>query len=105
MRSTLKYISMLMMLVVSLNSPILMAETVVDYLTDVDGQYVGPTVEENVTLMDTDKNGFADASEVRVFLEKTHGKGFERALLDKFESSVTGSSCGSPFSNRLYVSN
>lgn len=81
------------------------AETVMDHLTDAGGKYAGPTVEDNVAKMDTDKNGFADASEVRAFLELIHGKGYERELLDKFEASVKGTSCGTPFANKLYVSN
>lgn len=105
MRNLLKYSAISIMFFVCLNSPVVIATTVVDYLTDEDTQYVGPTVEDNVTSMDTDKNGFADASEVRAFLEKKHGKGYESVLLDKFESSVTGTSCGSPFSKNLFVSN
>ncbi|HPH05209.1 MAG TPA: hypothetical protein PL131_04990 [Methylotenera sp.] len=79
------------------------AETMLDYFTDAEGKYAGPTVEDNVKAMDTDKNGFADASEVRAYLEKTHGKGYESAVLDRFESSVKGASCGSPFANKLYA--
>lgn len=78
------------------------AETVIDHLTDSGNKYAGPTVEDNVAKMDTDKNGFADASEVRAFLELIHGKGYERELLDKFEASVKGTSCGTPFANKLY---
>ncbi|MDP2230194.1 hypothetical protein [Methylotenera sp.] len=36
------------------------ADDVLGYLTDKDGRYTGPTVEDNVAAMDTDKNGFAD---------------------------------------------
>ena len=55
--------------------------SVVDYLTDKDGKYTGPTVEENIVIMDTDKNGFADVFEVRAFLELKHGKGYELSLI------------------------
>ncbi len=79
------------------------AATVVEYLSDAEGNYSGPTVEDNVASMDLDKNGFADASEVRAFLELKHGKGYQSALLEKFEASVKGASCASPFSNKLYV--
>ncbi len=81
------------------------AETVLDHLTDLEGKYSGPTVEDNVAAMDTDKNGFADASEVRAFLELIHGKGYERELLEKFEASLKGTSCGTPFAKNLYVTN
>lgn len=93
------------LLVVGFASGLAQAESAVDYLTDAEGKYAGPTVEENVEAMDTDKNGFADASEVRAYLEKKHGKGYESAVLDRFESTVKGSSCGSPFSNKLYATN
>ncbi|PKO45716.1 MAG: hypothetical protein CVU29_08460 [Betaproteobacteria bacterium HGW-Betaproteobacteria-22] len=78
------------------------ALTVLDVLTDAQGKYTGPSVEENIVSMDTDKNGFADASEVRAFLEQKHGKGYESALLEKFEASVNGTSCNTPFANKLY---
>lgn len=81
------------------------AETVMEYLTDANGKYTGPTVEDNVTEMDTDKNGFADAAEVRAYLEKKHGKGYQQELLEKFAASVSGASCGTPFANKLYVTN
>jgi hypothetical protein len=81
------------------------ADTVLEHLTTAEEKYSGPTVEDNVTTMDTDKNGFADASEVRAFLELKHGKGYQSALLEKFEASVKGASCGTPFANKLYVSN
>lgn len=78
------------------------AEDVLGYLTDKSGNYIGPTVEDNIALMDTDKNGFADAGEVRAFLELKHGKGYEHELLEKFEASLKGTSCGTPFAQRLY---
>lgn len=78
------------------------AEAVLDYLTS---SYAGPSVEDNVALMDTDKNGFADVYEVRAFLELTHGKGYEHELLDKWQSAASGKSCGSTFGKGLYLSN
>lgn len=78
------------------------AEDLLGYLTDANGRYTGPTVEDNIKLMDTDKNGFADVFEVRAFLELKHGKGYEKELLDKLESSARGSSCTTPFAKDLY---
>lgn len=70
------------------------AATLLDALTDTQGRYIGPTVEDNIALMDTDKNGFADASEVRAFLELKHGKGYQSAVLDRFEATMRAASCG-----------
>lgn len=86
------------------------AANVLEYLTETDRRmadnaYHGPSVEDNVALMDTDKNGFADVFEVRAFLEKIHGKGYQQALLDKLESSASGKSCTTPFAKELYVDN
>lgn len=78
------------------------AEDLLGYLTDSNGRYTGPTVEDNVRLMDTDKNGFADVFEVRAFLEQKHGKGYEKELLDKWESSASGKSCSTPFAKDLF---
>jgi hypothetical protein len=79
------------------------AEDVLGYLTDKDGKYTGPTVEDNIAAMDTDKNGFADVLEVRAFLELKHGKGYEKALLDRWELTSRGTSCTTPFAKELYV--
>lgn len=78
------------------------AEDLLGYLIDSDGRYTGPTVEDNIKLMDTDKNGFADVFEVRAFLELKHGKGYEKELLDKLEASASGRSCSTPFAKDLY---
>jgi len=78
------------------------AEDLLGYLTDSNGRYTGPTVEDNIKLMDTDRNGFADVFEVRAFLEQKHGKGYEKELLDKWESSASGKSCSTPFAKDLY---
>ena len=75
------------------------AEDLLGYLTE---KYTGPTVEENIVAMDSDKNGFADVLEVRAFLELKHGKGFEKDLLDKWELRSQGSSCHAPFVKELY---
>ena len=83
---------------VSNNNP-----SVLDYLTDKNGNYAGPTVEENVAKMDTDKNGFADVFEVRAFLVAMHGSDYQKDLLDKWEASASGKSCSTPFAKELYT--
>jgi hypothetical protein len=83
------------------------ADDVFGYLTDKNGKtnikYNGPSLEDNVALMDTDKNGFADVYEVRVFLEKIHGKGYQKEVLDKMEASADGKSCSTPFAKEMYI--
>jgi len=74
---------------------------VLDYLTDADGKYTGPTVEDNVAKMDTDKNGFADVDEVRAFLELKHGAGYQKAVLDRWVVAAKGTSCGTSFAKEL----
>jgi hypothetical protein len=78
------------------------AEDLLGYLTDQNGRYIGPSVEDNIALMDADKNGFADVFEVRAFLESKHGQGYEKELLDKWESSASGKSCSTPFAKELF---
>ncbi len=78
------------------------AETVLDYLTDKNGKYIGPSLEDQVALMDKDHNGFADVFEVRAYLELQNGQGYEKALLDKWEASASGKSCSTPFAKELY---
>ena len=79
--------------------------SVLDYLTDADGKtvpkYSGPTVEENIIKMDTDKNGFADVTEVRAFLALKHGKDYEKALLDRWEVHSLGGGCPIPFAKEF----
>ena len=60
-----------------------------------------PTVEDNLRDMDKDRNGIVTVSEVRVFIESKHGKGYEKALLDKMEGA-SGQSCGTAFAQSLY---
>lgn len=79
------------------------AQDVLGYLTNKDGKYTGPSLEDNVALMDTDKNGFADVYEVRAFLEKIHGKGYQKEVLDKMEASADGKSCSTPFAKEMYI--
>ncbi len=81
------------------------AEDILDYLTDKDGKtiskYTGPTVEQNVAAMDTDKNGFADVLEVRAFLVLKHGKDYQKALLDRWEVRAMGGGCPIPFAKEF----
>jgi hypothetical protein len=77
------------------------AHEVLTYL--IESEYLGPSVEDNIILMDTDKNGFADVFEVRAYLEKIHGKDYQKELLDKWEASASGKSCSTPFAKQLYL--
>jgi hypothetical protein len=88
-----------------LNTETYGAETVsvLDYLTDKDGRYTGPTVEDKIAKMDTDKNGFADVFEVRAYLVSLHGSEYQKDLLDKWEASASGKSCSTPFAKELYT--
>jgi hypothetical protein len=90
---------------VTLNAETAGATTVsmLDYLTDKDGRYTGPTVEDKIAKMDTDKNGFADVFEVRAYLVALHGSEYQKDLLDKWEASAKGKSCSTPFAKELYT--
>lgn len=81
------------------------AQDFLGYLTDQDGKYTGPSVEDNIMAMDTDKNGFVDVHEMRAFLELKHGKGYEKELLDKMEATAKGRSCSTPFAKQMYIDN
>jgi len=98
----IKFITLIFLLGVATSAS---AEDVLGSLTDANGKYTGPTVEDNIAAMDTDNNGFADVIEVRAFLELKHGKGYERALLDRWELHSQGSSCHAPFVKDLYSEN
>jgi hypothetical protein len=76
--------------------------SVLDYLTDADGKYTGPTVEQNIITMDTDKNGFADVTEVRAFLALKHGSEYQKAVLDRWEVQALGGGCPIPFAKEFY---
>ena len=75
--------------------------SVLDYLTDKDWRYTGPTVEENILKMDSDKNGFADVTEVRAFLALKHGKDYQKAVLDRWEVQSLGGGCPIPFAKEF----
>lgn len=66
-------------------------------------KYTGPTVAERMTMMDTDKNGFVDARELRDFVEKTQGRDDASQALDRLAASVNIESCNSPFTQKLYT--
>lgn len=82
-------------------APLSGAVEMLDYLTDAKGHYAGPSVEDNIVKMDTDKNGFADVAEVRAFLEGKHGTGYQKALLDRWEIAANTTSCGTSFVKEL----
>jgi hypothetical protein len=78
------------------------AESLLGYLTDSAGKYIGPSVEDNIVIMDTDKNGFADVTEVRAFLASKHGKDYQKAVLDRWEVQSLGGGCPIPFAKEFY---
>ena len=78
------------------------AATFTEALTDADGSYTGSTVEDQVVSMDKDKNGFADVFEVRAYLELKHGAGYQKEILDKWESTANHKSCGAPIIRELF---
>jgi hypothetical protein len=84
------------------SSSIASAESLLGYLTDSAGKYIGPSVEENIVIMDTDKNGFADVTEVRAFLTQKHGKDYQKAVLDRWEVQSLGGGCPIPFAKEFY---
>lgn len=91
-------LAILLMLSITAN-----AENILDYLTDQDGHYAGPSVEDNVLSMDTDKNGFADVTEVRAFLALKHGKDYQKELLDRWQLRSQGPSCTLPPDDKLFI--
>jgi len=80
------------------------AEDVLSYLTDKEGKYSGPTVEDNVAAMDTDKNGFADVTEVRAFLVLKNGVDYQKEILDRWQLRSQGKSCTLPPDDKLFNS-
>ena len=61
-----------------------------------------PSVEENIQAMDKDHDGVVSVYEVRAYIEAKHGKGYKKDVLDEMESSASGKSCKTPFSNSIY---
>ena len=97
-KSMFKYLMLLSFMLVAQAAS---ADELLGYLTDADVKYTGPTVEDNIALMDTDKNGFADVLEVRAFLASKHGKDYEKALLDRWEVHSLGGGCPIPFAKEF----
>ena len=60
------------------------------------------TVAESIAAMDTDHDGIVSVHEIRVFIESTHGKGYQGKVFDDMEKSAENRSCGSSFSKSLY---
>ena len=55
------------------------AEDLLGYLIDSTAKYSGPSLEDNVVLMDTDKNGFADVFEVRAFWSSSTARAMKKS--------------------------
>ena len=94
-------VKLIMIVCLLLSASAANAEDILGYLTDKDGRYTGPTVEQNVVAMDTDKNGFADVTEVRAFLALKYGKDYQKALLDRWEVRAMGGGCPIPFAKEF----
>ena len=60
------------------------------------------TVAESIAAMDTDRDGIVSVHEIRVFIESTHGKGYQGKVFDDMEKSAENRSCGSSFAKSLY---
>jgi purine nucleoside permease len=98
----MKNLKMIALIFFAFSSLAASAESLLGYLTDSAGKYIGPSVEDNILIMDTDKNGFADVLEVRAFLALKHGKDYEKALLDRWEVQSLGGGCPIPFAKEFY---
>ena len=85
-----------------LNISIASAGDVLTYFIDSDDGYSGPTVEDNIVAMDTDKNGFADVTEVRAFLALKNGSEYEKEILDRWQLRSQGKSCTLPPDDKLF---
>jgi hypothetical protein len=96
-----KLVQLILLACLLLNASLSGAIEMLDYLTDANGKYAGPSVEDNIVKMDIDHNGFADVAEVRAFLELKHGAGYQKALLDRWEVSTNATSCGTLFAKEL----
>ena len=62
----------------------------------------GPSVADNIRAMDLDHDGMVTAHEMRVFLEKKHGRDYKQDLMDELEAKAGAKSCASPFSKSFY---
>lgn len=61
-----------------------------------------PSVEDNIRVMDYDRDGMVTVYEVRAFIEAKHGKDYKKDVLDEMESSASGKSCTTPFAKSHY---
>lgn len=91
-------VMLLLMMVTTAN-----ALDVLDYLTDAEGKYNGPTVEQKVAEMDTDNNGFADVYEIRAYLVNKHGENYQKEVLGRWEANANPNSCGTVGSAEDFV--
>jgi hypothetical protein len=78
------------------------SEDVLSYLSSTDDRYSGPTVEDNIAAMDTDKNGFADVTEVRAFLVLKNGADYQKETLDRWQLRSQSRSCTLPPDEKLF---
>jgi hypothetical protein len=98
----MNFFKIISLIFLAYSSSIASAESLLGYLTDSAGKYIGPSVEDNIVIMDTDKNGFADVTEVRAFLTQKHGKDYQKAVLDRWEVQSLGGGCPIPFAKEFY---
>lgn len=59
-------------------------------------------IDARIRRMDANHDGMVSITEMRAYLEKQHGKGYQHALLDEIENRANSKSCASPFSRSLY---
>ena len=52
--------------------------------------------------MDTDKNGFADVTEVRAYLAQKNGSKYEKDILDRWQLRSQGRSCTLPPDEKIF---
>ncbi len=98
----MKFLKIIALIFFAFGSTSASAESLLGYLTDSTGKYIGPSVEDNIVIMDADKNGFADVTEVRAFLAQKHGKDYQKAVLDRWEVQALGGGCPIPFAKEFY---
>lgn len=77
------------------------AEKYLQSVAYTDSVYDGPTVEDQVALMDKDSNGFADLYEIRAYLAAQYGQDYQKKILDRWQATAFGSSCSTSLSDEL----
>ena len=55
-----------------------------------------------ILAMDTDKNGFADVTEVRAYLAQKNGSKYEKDILDRWQLRSQGRSCTLPPDEKIF---